>query len=123
MTTSSWNRMRIRLALSARVLAHLATKDQFQVSRRDGLTLPDLCHVDFDEPGSKVKSNHCSLQRNDFSLLTIFLLCFRRNESWICLPASRTPCHSPVEVLNSFGNSEQGLADVFELTSFLECLY
>ena len=30
MTPSSWNRMS-RLALSARILAHLATKDQFRV--------------------------------------------------------------------------------------------
>ena len=34
---------------------------------RDGLILADLCHVDFDEPGSKVKSNHCSFHRNNFS--------------------------------------------------------
>ena len=58
--------MRI-LALSARILAHLATKDQFRVSSEHGLILPDLCHVDFDELGSKVKSKHCSFQRNDFS--------------------------------------------------------
>ena len=36
-------------------------------SWRDGLILPDLCHVEIDDSGSKVKSNHCSFQRNDFS--------------------------------------------------------
>ena len=28
----------------------------------------DLCHVDIDESGSKVKSNHCSFQRSGFPL-------------------------------------------------------
>ena len=37
------------------------------VCLEDGLILPGLCHVDFAESSSKVKSNHCSFQRNDFS--------------------------------------------------------
>ena len=59
MTPSFWNLLRNHLVPSARFLAHLATKNQFRVSLKDGLILPDLRHVDLDESGSKVKSNHC----------------------------------------------------------------
>ena len=51
--------------------------------------------------------------------ISVYLPCFHRNESWICLPASRIPCPSPEEALNSFGDFEQGLVGCLQIDELL----
>ena len=93
--SSSWYRQRSRLAPSAEVLALLAIEDQFQVCFGGMVSsFSDLRHVNLDESSPKIKSYHCSFNGN---LLAIFLPCFHRNGSWICLPASKIPFPSPEE--------------------------
>ena len=114
MTPASWNRLMSLLAV--RLPSHQATKADSWFAKKNGLILPNLSHVDLDEPSSEIESYPCSFKRNDFSFQPC-LPCFHRNKSWICLCASKIPCPSPTEAWGSFGDS----ADAFGLTSFLEC--
>ena len=50
MISSSWNRLKNLLVLSAIILSHQAIRNQFQVSPEvDGLILSDFRHIDLDE--------------------------------------------------------------------------
>ena len=73
MISSPWNHWKNLLVLSERIPSHQAIRNQFQVFRRDGLILSDLCHVDLDESSPTIApSKEITLPFNHF------LPCFHR---------------------------------------------
>ena len=98
MKTSSWNWMRIRLALSARTLSHFLTFVMLTLMSRGPRSSPTIA-----------PSKETTFPLNHIPSL---------------LPSepSKIPCHSPVEVLNSFGHSEQGLCGCLRIDELLGML-
>ena len=118
MTLSLWSRMRSLFLLEKRV--------SFSCGNRRSVPGSPLTFITFtaylDDLSSKLSPTIVSLMETTFPFDHLPPLASNRNEFWICFPASRTPCLSPEEVWSSCGDSEQVSADVFGLTSFLECL-